>query len=79
MDLLSQATRLASLASRKRARAALPLWLSGRASVLYCLVSPDTPIAGVLWGVWPVNHTLMETEGPGFDSQERHFAFLAYF
>jgi hypothetical protein len=24
------------------------------------------------WGMTPVNVILMETEGPGFDSQERH-------
>ena len=27
--------------------------------------------------MWPVNHILMETEGPGFDSQKRHQTPLA--
>jgi hypothetical protein len=30
-----------------------------------------------MWGVPPVNGILMETEGPGFDSQERHLAPVA--
>ncbi len=51
----------------------LPLWLSGRASVLYYPVCLDIPLDFKPRGMTPVNVILMETEGPGFDSQERHF------
>ncbi len=57
----------------------LPLWLSGIASVLYYPACLDIPVDLILLrGVTPVNVILMETEGPGFDSQRRHQVAYAF-